>query len=204
MGLECIYKKEGNVIFVWLFWNSKSITYIVTPWMITLVVSWVCVYSWEPMGFTDASPLWSCWCHLALKLKCAILAVFIFKHDLGFLDLCWMLCVIMVVVDDQAPGGRLSISNHHTGSTDVWCGSCFAMERLTAAYARTNLMLPTSLSMNLHHVTIRQFNIFRPSSVTFRNLWLCGKPLKPVCPSKTALKNLSLYFCRETLKSSGI
>ena len=144
---------------------------IVTPLMITLIVSWVCVYSWEPMGFTDASPQWFCCCHLALTLKCAILTVFIFKHDLGFFDLCWLLCIIMVVVGDQALGGRLYINSHHTGSTVVCCGSCFAMERLMAAYARyacSILMLPTSLSTNLHLVIIRHFKIFRPSSETFK------------------------------------
>ena len=150
---------------------------IVTPLMITLIVSSVCVYSWEPMGFTDASPQWFCWCHLALTLKCAILAVFIFKHDLGFFDLCWLPCIIMVVVGDQTLGGRLYISNHHTGSTVVWCGSCFAMERLMAAFARyacSILMLPTSLSTNLHLVTIRHFKIFRPSSETFNMTNICS------------------------------
>ena len=46
----------------------------------------------QDLGFTEASPQWLCWCHLALKLKCAILAVFIFKHDFR-VSWVWCWCV---------------------------------------------------------------------------------------------------------------
>ena len=167
-----LHTENKGILFLYDFFNLL-IHSIVTPWMMPcLCPGHVCIvgnlWGTRDLGFTDASPQSFCWCHLALKLKCAILAVFKFKHDLGFIDLCWLLCVIMVVVGDQALGGRLYISNYHTGSTVVWCGSCFAMERLTAACVCTNLMLLTSLSMNLHLVTIRHINIFRSSSEMFK------------------------------------
>ena len=160
------------------------------------------------LGFTDASPQWFCWCHLALKLKCAILAVFKFKHDLGFIDLCWLLCVIMVVVGDQAQGGRLSISNHHTGSTVVWCGSCFAMERLTAACVCTNLML-------LEPASVWIYTLWPSGISTFPGLQVkCLKLLKTIifwqafktCMSlQNCFKKFEiLNFCPETFKNSGI
>ena len=45
----------------------------------------ICVYRWEPIGDSrsglKAFLQWFCWCYLALKLKYAILVIFIFKHD---------------------------------------------------------------------------------------------------------------------------
>ena len=146
---------------------------IVTLWMNTLIVSWACVYSWEPMEDSGFGLHWCLTTVVLLvpfgsKIEMCNTGCLHIQTWLQCFLFVWLLCDIMVVVCGQALGGRLSISNHHTGSTVVRCGSCFAMERLTAAYACTNLMLPTSLSMNLHLVTIRHFNIFRPSSETFK------------------------------------
>ena len=162
MGLECIYRKQGNIIFVWLFWNSTSITYWHIEWSPWMCPGHVCIVGhlwglriWEDLGSEIEMCNTGC-LHIQTWLQCSLIYA-------GY-------NVCMVVVGGQAPGGRLSISNHHIGSAVVWCGSCFAMERLTAAYTCTNLMLTNSLIMNLDLVTIRHFNIFRPSSETFKNL----------------------------------
>ena len=98
--------------------------------MITLIVSWACVYSWEPMGDSWFGLNWRLttmvlllfsigWCYTAQNSNVHYRLSSYSNMTSGFLDLCWLLCIIMVVVGDQALDGRLSISNHQTGSTVV-------------------------------------------------------------------------------------
>ena len=163
-------QKTREYYFCMTFFNLQ-IHSIVTPWMIALLVSWACVYSWEPMGDSGFGLHWGLTTMILLvpfgpeiemcNTDCLHIQTWLRVH--------WFLPAALCHHGGcRWPGTRWTSVHQQLPYWLHRCGSCFAMERLTAACVCTNLMLLHSLSMNLHLVIIRHINIFRPSSEMFK------------------------------------
>ena len=165
-------QKTREYYFCMTFFNLQ-IHSIVTPWMITLFVSWTCVYSWEPVRDSGFGLHW----RLSTMALLVPIGPEIEMCNTGCLQIqTWLRVHWFVMAALRHHGGCWWPGTRWTSvhqQPPYWLHRCmvwvmFSYGDINAACVCTNLMLLTSLSMNLHLVTIRHINIFRSSSEMFK------------------------------------